>query len=440
MKRWLSIFVMALLLSGGIVSMASAEGEILEQEPNNSFEEAHSILNDAKVKGSLTENDQDYFKIEIKEKSYFSIYGTVEGRQDQIEATFYDSNFNQLIDNEVYQGSVVFYDKVVHEPGTYYIKVTDYQDTISLTENYTIQLFVITPEVKRIWGSDRYETAVAIAYFERDYATQIFLATGEDFPDALAVAPLAFRTESPVLLTRSKELPESVKRFIKNQRVKKVTIVGGTGAVSQEIENYLRNTLGLEVVRLGGKDRFETAVKIGEQVSPGPFKPAAIVVNGRNFPDAVSIAPQTAYRPAPILLTDTHTLPKVTADFIKPFLETYVIGGTGAVSESVLNLLPSPIRIGGKNRYETSVAIAEYFKPSGPQSAVVTTGENFPDALTASSIAGIRSQPIILTPPAALHPSVKDYFQSNEVLWYTIIGGTGAVSNTVEQEIWSLVK
>ncbi|MBU8731713.1 cell wall-binding repeat-containing protein [Cytobacillus oceanisediminis] len=142
----------------------------------------------------------------------------------------------------------------------------------------------------------------------------------------------------------------------------------------------------------------------------------------------------------PILLTQANTLPSPTAAQVKKYSHTFVIGGTGAVSENVRKQLPGPDRISGKNRYETSANVSKQLFSAGIDSAFVSTGSNFADALTGSVLAGLYVEPIVLTTPNTLHPAAKELFVEEQVLWYTIIGGKGAVSLDVEDEIWSLIQ
>ncbi|MFP3361692.1 cell wall-binding repeat-containing protein, partial [Planococcus sp. SIMBA_143] len=78
------------------------------------------------------------------------------------------------------------------------------------------------------------------------------------FPDALAAAPLAYYYNAPILLTEKKKLSKVTEAALTFLQVENVTIVGGKGAVSTSIENYLEDELGIEVDRVAGKDRYET--------------------------------------------------------------------------------------------------------------------------------------------------------------------------------------
>ena len=421
--------------------------DINEQEPNDYFTEANSIALEDNVTAAMSSADRDMYKITIPKKGGFLLAGEVleafTSMTGQISVVIYKENADGTREDITEARSSFdkeggFYAEAILEPGTYYLQLTDNYET-TRGEKYTFTTMLFEPEVYRISGKDRYETAVNVAYEGWQYsgANEILLATGTDFPDALAAAPLGYYLDAPILLTKNNSLPDSVIQAIRDLDVEKVTIIGGTGAVSQGIEAYLKNTLGLKVERISGSTRYDTAVKIANKL---PIQEISIVVSGQNYPDALSIGPLAARNGFPILLTQSNTLPSSTAAQVKKYSNTFVIGGTGAVTENVRKQLPNPIRVSGKDRYETSANVSKYFYSAGIDSAFVTTGSSFADALTGSVLAGFYDQPIVLTTPKTLHPSAKKLFVDEQVLWYTIIGGKGAVSLDVEDELWSLIQ
>nr|BFF11754.1 hypothetical protein GCM10025699_30570 [Microbacterium flavescens] len=94
----------------------------------------------------------------------------------------------------------------------------------------------IVPDTTRIGGADRYETAAAIAQaYERDSSP--LLATGQTFPDALAGGALAGHLGAPLLLTKSTSLPPSTSAALDRLSPQGISILGGTGAVSQAVQS-----------------------------------------------------------------------------------------------------------------------------------------------------------------------------------------------------------
>lgn len=276
----------------------------------------------------------------------------------------------------------------------------------------------------RISGTDRYKTAIAISQNGWTKADTVVLATGGDFPDALAGGPLAYQEDAPVLLTRSKTLTPETKAEIVRLGAKKVIVLGSKGAISLEVEAELKQ-MGLAIERLGGKNRYETAALIAAKVTSDQ----AVIANGQNFPDVLSISSYAAKNGVPILLTRTDRLPDEMKALTGKMSSTYVIGSTGAVSQAVFSELPKPTRFGGKDRYETGYEVATKLK-LGTDKAYIATGSNFPDALAGSVLAAKNNAPILLVRPQAIPEATHKQLTSYN--GFSIFGGTGAVSDNVK--------
>lgn len=100
-------------------------------------------------------------------------------------------------------------------------------------------------EQYRFAGNTRYETAVEVAKAYKDVLKMdidtVVLVSGEDFPDGLTAAEIAGEEKAAVLLTNTKTLNASTKKFIEeNKNIKNVIILGGNAAVSEEVEKALK--------------------------------------------------------------------------------------------------------------------------------------------------------------------------------------------------------
>ena len=195
-----------------------------------------------------------------------------------------------------------------------------------------------------------------------------------------------------------------------------------------------------EITRLEGKDRYETAIQISKE---GWNKSDYVVIaRGSDFPDALSAAPLAKLYNAPILLSDTNTfLPSLQAELkrLSP-KKVFIVGGTGVVSynveKGIRSLTSNGIvveRIYGKDRYETALAVAE--KMGGSKELVIATGKNYPDALSIASFAASNSIPIMLTDNTSLYKGALDYIKKYGVNKVYILGGTGVISDKIEQTI-----
>ncbi|MBN8234087.1 cell wall-binding repeat-containing protein [Halobacillus kuroshimensis] len=285
----------------------------------------------------------------------------------------------------------------------------------------------------RIAGENRYETAVEISKQGWDESDTIVLARGDHFPDALAGAPLAYQMDAPILLTKER-LPAEVMEEIQRLGADRAVILGGTEAVSPFVENQLKG-MGLSVQRIGGKDRFVTAANIAAVLNGNPQQ--AVVANGMDFPDALAIASYAAGKGSPVLLTKDIRLPDVTALALTDVDASIAVGGTRVISDEVFQALPSAVRYGGENRYETSALIAKELNPA--DRAFIATGSDFADALTGSILAAKENSTFLLVPPNYLDASIAEAAEELGIRHFTILGGTGAVGPSVTEELMKSV-
>jgi putative cell wall-binding protein len=209
-----------------------------------------------------------------------------------------------------------------------------------------------------------------------------------------------------------------------------------------------RATPSFSFTRLAGADRYETAAAVATDTFG--TSPVAVLTTGERFPDALSGAYVAGLSRAPILLTRQATLPAATAQALETMRTAHVIivGGTDAVSEAVEADLQSrrmsTERVAGGDRYESAAAAATHAGPVGPGSvggvrtAIVASGENFPDALAAGPLSYADRLPILLTPKATLATSTSDALSSLAIQQVLLPGGTAAVSADVQREIESM--
>ncbi len=292
----------------------------------------------------------------------------------------------------------------------------------------------------RLAGGDRIGTSLAVSRHSFPERTNVVvLATAYDFPDALAGTPLAHAVGGPLLLTHSTGLDPRVAAEIDRLGAKKVFILGGYGAVSKTVEDQvLQQTSAVSVERLGGNDRYQTARLIGMRLQDfSGTRGEVFVVSGTDWPDAVGAAPLAAVRGVPIVLASGDYLRPEMTSLIEAWetSSSVIVGGTGAVSKAVEEELPDPTRIGGVNRYETSVLVAEYGLTQGllPHRVLFATGEAFPDALCASALAARVRGPVILLPHDALTLPARGFLEEHGTKATDVffIGGEGALSSSI---------
>jgi subtilisin family serine protease/putative cell wall-binding protein len=322
------------------------------------------------------------------------------------------------------------------EKGKYYIGVQDYYENWS-KKAYTLEVKQNLDQPARINGTSRYETAVEIAKQGWGNGSEaVVLAQGHDFPDALSGASLAFELEAPILLTRSNDLISATRNEILRLGAKKVYILGGPGAINEDVEKELKQ-MGLQVTRLAGTNRYQTSAKIAEKLLHLQGRASfdkAVVSYGRKFPDALASAPYAAQNGYPILLTKQDALPNEIRPIAKNVEQAYVVGGPGVVSDQVLSELPNGVRFAGTNRYETAVEFIEGINIDTNE-VIVVTGQAFADALTGSVLAANQQKPIILVRTNHIPDEIETLIDRHQPSSYTILGGYGAVNEEVGAQL-----
>ncbi len=305
------------------------------------------------------------------------------------------------------------------------------------------------PSLARLGGANRYATAVEVSKAVWDdgaaYGKHVYVASGENFPDALAGGPAAASQGQPLLLVpRSGTLPTVVANELKRLKPSYITIFGGTGAVSAAMATQLKSYAGTkDLYRESGSDRYETAGLLARYsttwVGDKPSYPEVVyVANGATFADALSGGAAAALDGAPLLLTPRDRLEGSTEGALAEITPTKIIvlGGTGAISTTAFNQLkgyaPTVVRIAGADRFETSAKVSRASFPAASDAAEVflTNGLSYPDALAATPAVGVLGDvSLLLTRPSCV--PAKPYAEVNRIQpdFITAVGGTAAVSD-----------
>jgi len=167
--------------------------------------------------------------------------------------------------------------------------------------------------VERIEGANRYETADKVAarvIAEQGvaYDGKAFVATGANFPDALAAAPLAAANGWPLYLA-SPSTGVSGGTRAAMAGVTDIVILGSTGAVPWWIETGL-SSWGYIVTRLGGATRYHTAALIAQHgVDEAGLSWGGVgIATGENYPDALAGGVLQAKNGSVMLLTRSNDL------------------------------------------------------------------------------------------------------------------------------------
>ncbi|MGB2991683.1 MAG: cell wall-binding repeat-containing protein [Paenisporosarcina sp.] len=272
----------------------------------------------------------------------------------------------------------------------------------------------------RIAGESRYHTAIEVSQTGWNSATTVIIASGENFPDALAGAPLAKKLKAPILLVKKSSIDADVIAEIKRLGAKKAIILGGEGTISSTVQAKLK-TVTPTIQRIEGDNRYETAENIALQVGGS----TAVVVNGASFADSLAIASYAAQKGMPILLTTPSEI-----RFKQKYSNYIVVGGTSAIRDSVLNKLKqtSATRVSGKDRYATMKAVVDKYYPATGSVPLVASGVSYADALTGSVYAANKGVPVLLVGKDTLPAATKNVIENKKMNSLKVVGGKQAVS------------
>ena len=190
----------------------------------------------------------------------------------------------------------------------------------------------------RISGADRYATAANIsrAGFAPGVPTA-FIATGANFPDALAGAPATAARGGPLLLVTRSSVPNATRTELARLRPQRIVILGGTAVVSGTVAAQLDPYTAGPVGRWAGADRFATAAAVAAQAFPTAA--TAYLSSGLGFPDALAGGPSAGAALGPMVLTAPGQLPAASRQQLqrlKP-VRVFVLGGRAVVSDTVVS-------------------------------------------------------------------------------------------------------
>lgn len=277
-------------------------------------------------------------------------------------------------------------------------QATPYEDKSDPGDTKTIT-------AQRLEGQGRYDTMAKIVSTGFESSDVAVLATGANFPDALAASSLAGVYNAPVLLTETAQLSSQAQTELTRLGVQYVYILGGESSVSKAVEDQL-SSMGITPVRVAGESRQETSLKAFSQViGQSDSCDTVIIAAGKSFPDTLSVSPYAYAKNAPILLTTNDgVLTNQAVDAIKETVainNVIIVGGESSVSEQVKAQLGQGYvykRLSGNDRYETSAAIAQFELEQGMSAQVcaVATGRNYPDALAGAALSGAYRSILLL--------------------------------------------
>lgn len=431
--------VLAFTMSNGAYGRMSTADETFEITSAGSFMTGIAATADESEHWLI---DSVGFQIVIVDPADGSVIDTVPTSDDPFGITLSQSGTQMLVSTSV---NTEVFDVATRElvatlpisgvgeieavPGqNRYLRVSDNSNTVA----------VIGFDQERLAGPDRFATAVEVSKTAYPSgASVVFVASGRDFPDALAAGPASANLGGPLLLTNTTVLPSVVAEELERLNPDTIYIVGGTSVVSTAVENALK-AIQPTTVRLAGSNRYATGAAVVAEAWEGETVAEVFIATGRNYPDALSAGAVAAAEGIPVILVDgaRTSVPQSTIDLIRDLGPTQITiaGGPSVVSAAIEAQLGVEFtgvrRLAGADRYATSAAISLDAYPTN-FGVIYATGTGFADALAGATLAGRAEMPVYLVKPTCVPVAAIDAIYSGTTTNLFLLGGTGALSEAV---------
>lgn len=288
----------------------------------------------------------------------------------------------------------------------------------------------------RTAGATRYDTASQISSLW-GAAAVVYVATGQNFPDALGGGPAAGVEGGPILLVERDGIPVATAAELTRLGPLRIVVLGGTGAISDGVVNGLRGYADT-VDRVAGLNRYETAVAVSAYAFPDPSAVSSVfVATGRSFADPIIAGAAAALADAPLLLVDgvapLESVVRAELERLAP-LSIVLVGSDADVGNVAgeLGAIAPVTRINQSDVYARSAALYDG-AAAGVAEVVLATSSAFADALAGTPYAAadpvsylMLSRPDCI--PAVVHAQIDRLAPGNVKL----LGGTAALSPAVE--------
>ena len=201
------------------------------------------------------------------------------------------------------------------------------------------ELTALTDEIERIAGANRYETSRLIAESAFESAEVAYVATGANFPDALAAGAAAAKSDAPVVLVNgaSREIDAATSALLTGLEVTSIKVLGGPGSVSADVEAGLAAVA--PVTRFAGANRYDTSLLVNADAFT--TADSVYLATGANFPDALAGSTAAAAADAPLFVVQGTCVPQAVLDEIDALGASTItlIGGLPSLSLNVENLV-----------------------------------------------------------------------------------------------------
>lgn len=193
-------------------------------------------------------------------------------------------------------------------------------------------------------------------------------------------------------------------------------------------------------LRLSGENRYETSRMVARKFEKSDY---AIFVNGNSYADALAASSLANTLNAPLFLIDKDSLHYDDLAVLKylKVKKAYIVGSENSVSNTIVKRLKLLLgnsseikRINGNNRVETSINVGKELVNlnKNTDSVILASGENFADALSATTLSNRYNSPILYVNSENVDNSVEEFITKNNIDHIYIVGGNNSVTEKVE--------
>ncbi|MFB2586736.1 cell wall-binding repeat-containing protein [Herbiconiux liukaitaii] len=301
---------------------------------------------------------------------------------------------------------------------------------------------------ERIGGQDRYEVAANIS--EKNFSPRIpvlYVASGENYPDALSAGPAAAHQQGGLLLVARDSIPRATQAEILRLQPEKIVVVGGPASVSPSVYAAL-SSLAPSIQRIGGTDRYEVSRNLISYAFCGGAVlftdcdasgvSTLFVATGEKFPDALTAGPAAAHLGTAVLLVpgSHNALDPVTPSFLDNLgvTKTYIAGGKNTVSpgvgQSIVDWGLTVTRLAGTDRYDVAAIISREIFASSDR-VYVASGAVFADALSGGPAAAASGAPMLLTAQGCVPQTTSAALASMDPAKAWFLGGPNTIAESV---------
>lgn len=300
---------------------------------------------------------------------------------------------------------------------------------------------------ERIAGDDRFDTAVTASEAAFSVGVPVvYIANGLNWPDALSAGPAAAHEGGPLLLTAPSSIPAVLDGELRRLQPQRIVVVGGPAAVSDQVLTQLM-AYAPSVSRIGGTDRFEVSRAVSTEVFGSRVQSRTMLVaTGANFPDALSAGALGARLDAPVVLINTggDRIDDVTRSFLfsASLVGLSAVGGPAVISDDYVDQLGYFTKWGGAGRYGGADRFAvnrvlnggdggAYPSVEWQQTAYLVSARNYPDAMSATTLAASQNARVYLSEPTCVPRQTLDLMRGSHINKIVLIGGPAALSDDV---------